>query len=182
MVQHDEDAVALLTVCWSLAKAHFPSDVMGYIEKCLEDSGILRLATRNVSEGLWIHGHSYENLLIFFLPLGQGYRLEINGKIYQFPAVTRAPPEGYMSQDYVAYVSIPRKSLFALNFKLFFLAGHTLTSVGLNMRFHGVSTELSRNKVPITAASLVLTALLRIKMHGQVVVEETLWTSCCGSW
>jgi hypothetical protein len=110
MVQHDEDATALLTVCWSLAKAHFPSDVMEYIEKCLEDSGIPRLATRNVSEGLWICGHSYRSLLIFLFPsilLGQGYRLEINGKIYQFPAVTRAPPEAYMSQDYVAYVSIP---------------------------------------------------------------------------
>lgn len=68
MVQHDEDAIALLTVCWSLAKAHFPSDVMEYIEKCLEDSGMPHLATRNVSEGLWIHVHSYKNLLIFFLP------------------------------------------------------------------------------------------------------------------
>jgi len=84
MVQHDEDVVALLTVCWSLSKAHFPSDIMKYIEKCLEDSGMPRLATQNVSEG-------------------QGYRLAINGKIYQFPAVTRAPPEAYMSQDYVAW-------------------------------------------------------------------------------
>jgi len=58
MVKHDEDAVALLTICWSLAKAHFPSDVMDYIEKCLADSGMPRLATRNVGEGLcfgWFH-------------------------------------------------------------------------------------------------------------------------------
>ena len=52
MVERDEDAVALLTVCWSLAKAHFPTEVMDYIEKCLEDSGMPHLATRNVGEGL----------------------------------------------------------------------------------------------------------------------------------
>jgi hypothetical protein len=126
----------------------------------------------------------YENFLIFFLQfisLGQGYRLEINGKIYQFPAITRAPPEAYMSQDYVAYVSVPLISLFALN--TIFLAGHTLTRVGLNMRFLGVSTELSRNQVQVlTATPHALTALVRIKMHGQVMVEETLWTSHCGLW
>jgi hypothetical protein len=52
MVQHDEDVVTLIMVCWTLSKAHFSSDVMEYIEKCLEDSGMPRLATRNVSEGL----------------------------------------------------------------------------------------------------------------------------------
>jgi hypothetical protein len=108
------------------------------------------------------------------IPLGQGYRLEINGKVFQFPAVTRAPPEAYMSQDYVAYVSISLQSLFALNWS--FLVGHTLTSVGLDMGLHGVSTELSKNQIlrVTTAAQRVLTVVVRIKMHGQVVVEETL--------
>jgi hypothetical protein len=64
MMQHNKDAIALLMVCWNLAKANFPSDVMKYIEKCLENSGVPRLATQNVTEGLWIHvhghGHSYK--------------------------------------------------------------------------------------------------------------------------
>jgi hypothetical protein len=82
-----------------------------------------------------------------------------------------------MSQDYVAYVLIPLKSLFALNWS--FLAGHTLTSVGLDMRLHGVLTESSRNQALRRAA---LTMMVRIKMHGQVVVVETLWTSHCELW
>ena len=101
-VMHDEDAIALLTICWSLARAHFPPDAIDYIEKCFNDSGLPHLATRNVAEGqLSDLGSSYT---VTEFNLGTGYRLEINGKTYQFPNVTRAPPEGYFSQDYVAYV------------------------------------------------------------------------------
>lgn len=51
MVSCDEDAIALLTVCWGLAKAHFPRDAMDHIEKCFDSSGLPHIATRNVSEG-----------------------------------------------------------------------------------------------------------------------------------
>lgn len=49
---HDEDAVALLTLCWSIAKATVPIQVMGKIERVLEDSGLPRIATRSVNQGM----------------------------------------------------------------------------------------------------------------------------------
>jgi hypothetical protein len=51
MINHDEDAVALLTVCWSLAKAAMPLEITNHIEGCLESSGLPRVATRNLPEG-----------------------------------------------------------------------------------------------------------------------------------
>ncbi|KAG8957890.1 hypothetical protein FRC03_009707 [Tulasnella sp. 419] len=42
------------------------------------------LASRNVGEGL-------------------GYKFRLGNKYYEFPLARRGPPEGYMSQDYVAW-------------------------------------------------------------------------------
>ncbi|KAF8233988.1 hypothetical protein L208DRAFT_1058591, partial [Tricholoma matsutake] len=84
MVERDEDAIALMTLCWSLAKASMPSEVMDDLEDSLKKSGMPRIATRNVPEGC-------------------GYCLDLEGKTYSFPTFERAPPEGYFSQYYVAW-------------------------------------------------------------------------------
>ena len=94
MVAHDEDAITLLTVCWGLAKAHFPSDAIGHIENCFSESGLPNITTRNVSEGwLFTPGTS-----ITKSGVGDGYHLEINREVFQFLSVSHAPPEGYFSQ------------------------------------------------------------------------------------
>jgi hypothetical protein len=98
MVAHDEDAIALLTVCWGLAKAHFPPNAIGHIENCFRESGLPNIATRNVNEG-WSFTPGTS---ITKSGVGDGYRLEINGEVFHFPSVSRAPPEGYFLQDYVA--------------------------------------------------------------------------------
>lgn len=100
MVERDEDAIALMTLCWSLAKASMPSEVMDDLEDSLKKSGMPRIATRNVPEGkiytclqgIWL-----------LINLGCGYCLDLEGKTYSFPTFERAPPEGYFSQDYVVY-------------------------------------------------------------------------------
>lgn len=51
MTGRDEDAIALLTLCWSLAKASMPAEVMDVLEASLKESGMPRIATRNVPEG-----------------------------------------------------------------------------------------------------------------------------------
>ena len=50
MVGWDEDVIALLTLCWSLAKASMPHEVMDTIEGSLKESGMPRIATRNIPE------------------------------------------------------------------------------------------------------------------------------------
>ena len=51
MTERDEDAIALMTLCWSLAKGSMPGEVMDVLEDSLKDSGMPRIATRNVPEG-----------------------------------------------------------------------------------------------------------------------------------
>ena len=52
MIEQDEDAIALMTMCWSLAKASIPGEVMDDdLEDSLKESGMPRIATRNVPEG-----------------------------------------------------------------------------------------------------------------------------------
>ena len=101
MIERDEDAIALMTLCWSLAKASMPHEVMDVLEGSLKESGMPRIATRNVPEGKIhnLHVIVASNCMIY---LGCGYHLDLEGKTYSFPAFERAPPEGYLSQDYVA--------------------------------------------------------------------------------
>jgi hypothetical protein len=40
-----------MTLCWSLAKASMPNEVMDVLEDSLKESGMPRIATRNVPEG-----------------------------------------------------------------------------------------------------------------------------------
>jgi hypothetical protein len=100
MVERDEDAIALMTLCWSLAKASMPGEVMNVLEDSLKESGMPRIAMRNVPEGEICTSAGASIRL--FINLGCGYRLELEGKAYTFPTFERAPPEGYLSQDYVA--------------------------------------------------------------------------------
>jgi hypothetical protein len=53
MIGRDEDVIALLTLCWSLAKARasMPREVMDALEDSLKESGMPRIATRNIPEG-----------------------------------------------------------------------------------------------------------------------------------
>ncbi|KAF8226566.1 hypothetical protein L208DRAFT_1301335 [Tricholoma matsutake] len=46
MIEQDEDAIALMTLCLSLAKAS-----MDVLEDSLKESGMPRITTRNVPEG-----------------------------------------------------------------------------------------------------------------------------------
>lgn len=48
---HDQDAIALITLTWSLAKANLPAQVIEHIKICLKESGLPRIATRNIPEG-----------------------------------------------------------------------------------------------------------------------------------
>jgi hypothetical protein len=100
MIGRDEDVVALLTLCWSLAKASIPREVMNSLEDSLKVSGMPRIATRNIPEGKIYDLYHLEHLIT--RNLGYGYCLDLEGKEYSFPMFERAPPEGYLSQDYVA--------------------------------------------------------------------------------
>ena len=50
--QHDEDAIALLTLCWSIAKATLPVQIIRGIDAALENNGLPRIATRSIAPGL----------------------------------------------------------------------------------------------------------------------------------
>jgi hypothetical protein len=52
MVAHDEDIIAALTIMWALVRSVMPSEVMDGVEKDLEESGLPRLATCNIDEGM----------------------------------------------------------------------------------------------------------------------------------
>lgn len=52
MIADDEDAIAALTLMWGLVQAHMPTDITSHVEQALEESGLPRLATRNVAEGM----------------------------------------------------------------------------------------------------------------------------------
>jgi hypothetical protein len=100
MANHDKDAISLLTLCWSQAKTHMPTEIMDTVEKSLEESKLPRIATRNVPEGVFYTIY----FILFFhnFVIGLGYQLDAGGKTYSFPMFERAPPEGYLSQDYEA--------------------------------------------------------------------------------
>ncbi|KAJ7656713.1 hypothetical protein DFH06DRAFT_1198319 [Mycena polygramma] len=83
-VDHDEDAIAAMTLTWSACKAFLPTEVTSEIEKHLETAGLPRMATRQV-------------------PPGEGYRFNIAGHEFAFPTFERAPSEGMFSQDYSAW-------------------------------------------------------------------------------
>lgn len=50
-IEHDKDAISLLTLCWSLSKVYLPAEAILPIETALAKSGMPRIATQNVPEG-----------------------------------------------------------------------------------------------------------------------------------
>ncbi|KAI0038399.1 hypothetical protein FA95DRAFT_1567767 [Auriscalpium vulgare] len=95
----DQEAVAAFSIFWAIAEALAPCELIDPINSTLEDIGMPRLATRQVSEGT-------------------GWRATLeDGKTYEFPCAQRAPPEGYMALDYSAPVHTDKlytKTAFAL--------------------------------------------------------------------
>jgi hypothetical protein len=49
---HDEEVIAAMSLCWVLSKAWMPTDVISKIDGALAASGMPRVATRNIPEGL----------------------------------------------------------------------------------------------------------------------------------
>ncbi|KAJ7511958.1 hypothetical protein B0H11DRAFT_1700203, partial [Mycena galericulata] len=90
-IDHDHDAIAAANIVWGVSKTWFPTDTINNIEKKLSESGMPRIATRNVSEV-----HSSPSCL------GTGFSLELGGREYSFPDYERAPPEAYLTRDYSA--------------------------------------------------------------------------------
>ncbi|KII89573.1 hypothetical protein PLICRDRAFT_107512, partial [Plicaturopsis crispa FD-325 SS-3] len=86
MILHDEEIIGAVSLIWGLIKAVSLEEVIAQVEEQLEADGFPRIATRNVAEGT-------------------GFKVELGGKIYEFPYAERAPPKTYMSVGYVAYVS-----------------------------------------------------------------------------
>ncbi|KAG8923024.1 hypothetical protein FRC02_011447 [Tulasnella sp. 418] len=87
--QRDSNIVAAFSVMWNMSKAFLPAEVTKAGEDALRSTGMPALATRHVREGL-------------------GYQFSLGGKEYNFPLARRAPPEGYMSQDYVAWAHVDK--------------------------------------------------------------------------
>ncbi|KAJ7867301.1 hypothetical protein B0H13DRAFT_1724908 [Mycena leptocephala] len=87
--EHDNNIIAATTVVWGVAKAWLPANITAQIDSKLLETGMPRMATRNISEG-------------------RGFRINLGGCEYSFPSVERAPPEAYLTLDYSAYAAIYR--------------------------------------------------------------------------
>jgi hypothetical protein len=99
MIDRDSDAIASLTIMWGLIKSLIPEEVVSEVNQCLDNEGMPRMATRNIEPGMYYSCACSRSNCYYYL--GSGYQFTIGGKTYSFPLVERAPPEGYMSQDYV---------------------------------------------------------------------------------
>ncbi|KAJ7160826.1 hypothetical protein C8R46DRAFT_1223165 [Mycena filopes] len=80
---HDEDAIAAMTLTWGICRSLLPPAIIGEIEGFLKAAGLPQIATRDVDPGA-------------------GFKFSIGGQEYDFPEFERAPPEGMFSQDYSA--------------------------------------------------------------------------------
>jgi hypothetical protein len=50
--EHDKDAVALMSLCWNIAKATLPVEVTRHIEKLLAEHSLPHIAAHGALEGL----------------------------------------------------------------------------------------------------------------------------------
>ncbi|KAJ7231677.1 hypothetical protein B0H12DRAFT_1262855 [Mycena haematopus] len=80
----DEDAIAAMTLLWSIAKSVIPIETIQLITDAVGETGLPTIATRNV-------------------PGGTGYTVSLGGKQYEFPLHDRAPCEGLFTQNYSSY-------------------------------------------------------------------------------
>ncbi|EIW73860.1 hypothetical protein CONPUDRAFT_68245, partial [Coniophora puteana RWD-64-598 SS2] len=84
MVLRDEDILAAMSLLWRAACIVMPDDIIGPISSKLAQECLPSMTTRNVTE---VTGWSIE---------------DDAGVVYQFPEARFIPPEGYLTQDYVA--------------------------------------------------------------------------------
>lgn len=98
MIDRDNDAIAALTIMWELIKGLVPGEVVAEVNQHLKDANMPRMATRNVEPGMYHFLATLKEALIS----GSRYHFAMGEKTYSFPDIERAPPEGYMSHDYVA--------------------------------------------------------------------------------
>ncbi|KAJ7913416.1 hypothetical protein B0H13DRAFT_1612584, partial [Mycena leptocephala] len=99
---HDHDAIAATNIVWGAAKTWLPTDVTNGIDVALSETGMPRIATYNVSEGMLCC-----LMILEFCTnqsAGTGFCLQLGGQKYLFPHYERAPPEAYLTRDYSAYV------------------------------------------------------------------------------
>ncbi|KAF8124667.1 hypothetical protein K438DRAFT_1610278, partial [Mycena galopus ATCC 62051] len=92
-VDHDRDAIAAMTLTWSIAKSLLPVEMIAEITAAVGETGLPKMATRNVAEGT-------------------GYRITVDGKDYDFPFYDRSPCEGILTQNYASCV-LPLLFLFS---------------------------------------------------------------------
>ncbi|KAF8883862.1 hypothetical protein BD779DRAFT_1443531, partial [Infundibulicybe gibba] len=108
-ISRDQDAIALVTLFWSLARVTIPMEVISIIDKCLEDNNLPEISGRHAPQAI-----------------EPGYRLSIGGRACYFPQFPRGPPEAYFTSNYQAYeAQITSPNLY--HPLPFYLALHTLT-------------------------------------------------------
>lgn len=101
MIDRDNDAIAALTIMWELIKGLVPGEVVAEVNQHLKDANMPRMATRNVEPGMY-HFSLYIGNSERSSDFRFRYHFVMGEKTYSFPDIERAPPEGYMSHDYVA--------------------------------------------------------------------------------
>ncbi|KAJ7675264.1 hypothetical protein B0H17DRAFT_946085 [Mycena rosella] len=79
----DTNIIAATTVVWGVAKAQLPTEITDAIDRELLNTGMPRIASRNVAEGT-------------------GFHIKLNGTDYTFPIFERAPPEAYLTREHSA--------------------------------------------------------------------------------
>ncbi|KAF8143066.1 hypothetical protein K438DRAFT_1634311, partial [Mycena galopus ATCC 62051] len=92
-MEHDRDAIAAMTLTWSITKSLLPVEMIAEITAAVGETGLPKMATRNGAEGT-------------------GYRITVNGKDYDFLFYDRSPCEGILTQNYASCV-LPLLFLFS---------------------------------------------------------------------
>ncbi|KAA1480092.1 hypothetical protein DENSPDRAFT_789943, partial [Dentipellis sp. KUC8613] len=80
---HDRDVIGATGIVWSLIKSVAPVEIMEYVDQCLEEEDMPRMATRSIPEG-------------------DGFCIKADGITYKLSDTERSPPEAYMSRGYIA--------------------------------------------------------------------------------
>lgn len=79
-----------------------PREVVQKHQKQLADAGMVPIGSADIPPGTYLF--LGQKMIIIVHIKGKGYRIHIHGKDYIFPLAERAPPEGYLTTNYTAYV------------------------------------------------------------------------------
>lgn len=91
-----------------------PKEVVDSIDSAIVSSGMLKEMLMQNEKGtvyLWIIFFYFK--LYVFLEGETGYSIEIDGEECRFSTAPRAPPEGYIAEDYVSYVAISLSYIYS---------------------------------------------------------------------